>query len=208
MRYVKYLAELSTGLLGIFLTLTVLLLPGCLSTSSYVDPGYGKTAYSDIQPVAEKLHITLQVRHLKNGEPIKQDAQQARSLVESTLWTTGIFDLTDAPSAASLIVVINNVSEKAAVAKGFGVAASFGAIAARVTDYYSFSIEFTSPAGQQWQSDYEHALHTVVGNKTSLAGVEPTTPALGFATIVEQVVLNAVKDLQNQGLLLAQEIKQ
>ncbi len=183
------------------LSLTFLLLPGCMSTSSYVDPGFGKTAYSDIQPVAEPYRVALQVEHLKNGEPVEQGEQQASSLAGSTLWTTGIFDLDGSPSAASFVVTINNVGEKAAIAKGFTVAASFGAIGARVTDYYSFAVYYVSPAGKQWQSNYQHALHTVVGNRKSLEGVETTTPALGFATVVEQVLLKAVKDMQSEGVL-------
>lgn len=191
------------GLLGVLLALTALLLPGCMSKFSYVDPGYSEATYKDIEPVTEKYRLALQVKLLNNGEPVESGIRQARSLIESTLWTTGIFDLTDSPSAASLVVVINNVSEKAAVAKGFAAAASFGAIGSTVTDYYSVAIEYTSPAGTQWQSDYQHALHTVVGNKKPLQNIELTTPALGFATILEQVVLNAVKDLQSQGILSA-----
>lgn len=172
-----------------------------MSTSSYVDPGFAKTTYSDIKPVAEKYHIALHVQHLKNGEAVEQGLQQTRSLVESTLWTSGIFDFNNNASTASLTVIIDNVSEKSATAKGFASAASFGAIGAKVTDYYSFAVKYVSPASEQWQSDYKHALHTVVGNKKPPVDLQPTTPALGFATIVEQVLLNAVSDMQSQGVL-------
>lgn len=172
-----------------------------MSTASYVDPGYAKTTYSDIKPLAEKYRIALHVQHLKNGESVAQNLQQTRSLVESTLWTTGIFDLQHDAASAALTVVIDNVSEKSAAAKGFTAAASFGAIGSRVTDYYSFAIEYASPAGARWHSDYQHALHTVVGNKQVPADVEPTTPALGFVAIVEQVLLNAIVDMQSQGVL-------
>lgn len=172
-----------------------------MSTTTYVDPSYGKATYRDIVPVASRYRVSLNVQRLKNGEPIEQGKQQARSLVESTLWATGVFDLSQDPSAPSLLVVIDNFSRKSAAAKGFATAISLGAVGVKVTDYYNFAIEYVNPAGKRWRSDYQRALYTVVGNKKLPENAEPTTPTLGFATIVEQVMLNVVEDLQKQGML-------
>ena len=51
--------------------------------------------------------------------------------------------------------------------------------------------------------DYKHALHTTVGNKAApVENVEPTSLADGFGTIVEETILNFVKDMQDNGLLM------
>ncbi|MGI9288320.1 MAG: hypothetical protein ACR2P1_23245 [Pseudomonadales bacterium] len=185
------------------LTAIFLLLLGCMSSKSFVDPSYAKASYDDITPVASKYPVALDVRYKKHGEPFAQGNRQARSLVESTLWTTGVFDFSGNPAGASLKVVINNFTKSlGTTAQGASTSLSLGALGSNVTDYYEFSINYVDSAGTRSRTEYKHALHTTVGKrKAPVEHVSPTTSALGFATIVEQVMLNFVKDMQDQGLL-------
>ena len=100
-------------------------------------------------------------------------------------------------------VVVNNIADMgSAAAKGFGTGLTFGLAGSVVTDLYEISIEFSDGNGGNIRNDYKHALHTTIGNKKApLDGVAPTSPADGFGTIVEQTVLNFIKDMQDVGLL-------
>ncbi len=182
---------------------TIILLSACGSTTSYVDPTFGKASYDDIAPVATKYRVSLAVQYQKNGKPFAAGKQQARALVASTLTTTGVFDLVGDSSGSTLLVIVNNFTDKSSsVAKAFGTSLTFGAIGSTLTDYYEFTIEYVDANGEKLQVEYKHALHTTVGNKGApVEDAEPTSTALGFATIVEQVMLNFVKDMQNSGSL-------
>ena len=89
-----------------------------------------------------------------------------------------------------------------AAAKGFGSGLTFGLIGTTVTDYYEVTIVYTDESGAVTSKDYKHALHTTIGNeKAPIEGVLPTTLADGFATVVEQVLLNFITDMQKDGKL-------
>jgi len=185
------------------LTLITLCMTGCISPKSYVDPSFSKATYNDINSVSEKHATKVVVEFQRNGKTIESVNKEVRGHVERTLRATGIVSLTQQAAGVSVKVVVNNVADMSdAAAKGFGVGLTFGAIGTLVTDYYEIKIELDDGKGTKLTENYKHALHTTIGNKGApFQNVEPTTISDGFGTIVEQTILNFIKDVQAKGLL-------
>ncbi len=104
-------------------------------------------------------------------------------------------------------ITVNNVADLSeAAVKGFGTGLTFGAADSLVTDYYEITIEYGNGNGNgngsQFTQKYKHALHTTTGNEDApFDSVQPTTPSDAFGTVVEQTLLNFVKDMQAKGFL-------
>jgi len=105
-------------------------------------------------------------------------------------------------------VTINNVTDMSgAAAKGFGTGLTFGLAGSTVTDGYEVTVLLTNEKGEESTSVYHHALHTTIGNKSApFEGVSPTSATDAFATVVEQVILNFVKEMQSAGRFIDAQV--
>ena len=185
-------------------TLIVLVVSsGCVSTKSYVDPTYSKAEYGDLQSVAQQYDSNVTVQFQRNGKVFDKAHSELENHVLRSLRSTGVVNPVTDGDGTSIRVVVNNVANMGSAAtKGFGTGLTLGLAGSVVTDYYEISIEFSDGNGGTIRNDYKHALHTTIGNKKApLEGVTPTSPADGFGTVVEQTILNFVKDMQDSGLL-------
>lgn len=178
-------------------------LTGCISPKTYVDPNFAKATYNDILPVSEKYETRVAVEFQRNGKLFERANKEVRGHVERTLRATGVIAPSLENSKVSVKVVVNNIADIAeATAKGFGTGLTLGGAGSLVIDYYEVTIEFTDNNGKKMTEQYKHALHTTIGNKDApFANVEATTLSDGFGTVVEQVLLNFIKDMQSKGLL-------
>lgn len=185
----------------ISLCISLLISTGCVSVKSYVDPGFESVAYSDIKSPAARHQVVLETEFQRNGEHLPAVDSELRNHVERSLRATGVV-APEFGGTTVINVVVNNVADIAAArAKGFGTGLTFGAAGSTVADYYEISITMTVN-GREVKTDYEHALHTTVGNASPpFPEVEATTIADGFGQIVEQAILKFVKDMQSQNLL-------
>ncbi len=187
----------------VFLTIFVASLSGCISPKTYVDPSFSKATYDDINPVVDKYESEILVEFQRNGKLFERANKEVRGHVERTLRATGVITPSLEDANISVKVTVNNVADMGeAAAKGFGTGLTFGAAGSLVTDYYKITIEFTDSNGKKLTENYKHALHTTIGNKSApFNNVESTTPADGFGTVVEQTLLNFIKEMQAKGLL-------
>lgn len=188
---------------GLTIAIFVVFLSGCISAKTYVDPSFSNSSYEDIKPVEEKYQSDILIEFQGNGEHFSRGDAELRGLVERTLRATGIVLPGDPSSKYSIKVVANNIADAGkAFAKGFGTGLTFGAAGSLVTDYYEASIKFVDEDGTKHAGTYKHALHKTIGNKTApFENVEPTTPADGFGTVVEETILNFIKEMQEQDIL-------
>lgn len=182
---------------------SISILSGCISPKSYVDPSYANATYDDIQSSTKKYNANVSVEFQRAGKPLGGSADKTlQGHVERTLRATGIMVPTSEPSDISIKVIFNNIGESGAAGKGFATGLTFGAIGSLLTDYYEITVIFSESSGEEIKTNYKHALHTTIGNKKApFEGVEETTISDGFATIVEQVILNFIADMQTKGLL-------
>ncbi len=187
----------------IAILISITLLSGCISMKSYVDPAFGTASYEDIRPVNKRHDARVVVEFQRNGEVFDRAQAEAENAVVRSLRATGVINPV-AEGDIALRVVVNNIADMGeAATKGFGTGLTFGLAGSVVTDYYEISIQFTDVNGATVTHDYKHAIHTTVGNRAApMENVEPTSPADGFATIIEETILNFIKDMQDKGLLV------
>jgi hypothetical protein len=99
-------------------------------------------------------------------------------------------------------VTCNNIADIAAARmKGFKTGFTFGAAGSMVDDNYEILCVYNDGAGKEQKLSYQHAIHTWVGKKKPETDLVPTTPAIAFGRVVEDVMLNFMKDLQDAGLV-------
>ena len=187
---------ISMAFLSIFLS-------GCISPKTYVDPSFSNASYDQIKSVNKKYSSNVLIEFQRNGEHFSRADGELRGHVERTLRATGVITPGGDSSKYAIKVTVNNIADMGdAVAKGFGTGLTFGAAGSLVTDYYEATIEFVDENGAKHVGTYKHALHTTIGNKKApFDNVKPTTPAAGFGTVVEQTILNFIKEMQDKGVL-------
>lgn len=191
------------NILKLALSLVVALaLTGCIAPQSYVDPAFGKAAYTDITKVDQQYNVKVDIEFQRNGVAYPGANQEVRHHVERTLKATGVILPTPENSKIAIKVTMNNIADMDdAFAKGFGAGLTFGAAGTVVSDFYEIKIEYTDASGSVTAKNYKHALHTAIGNTDApVENVKPTDPAIAVGVIVEQIMLNFVKDMQDAGM--------
>jgi hypothetical protein len=185
---------------AMLVALMPLVLTGCISMKSYVDPGFAKARYEDLRKPAQPYAFKVVGKFERNGKHLPKVDKQLQGHVERVLRGSGLIVPAESASSGEIIVVVNNVVNTGqAAAKGFGTGLTFGLAGSLVTDYYEMRIMLNVNGKVIEKSGYKHALHSTVGNKKGPEGLTPTTPIAGFETIVEQMLLNALRDVQGDG---------
>lgn len=176
-------------------------LSGCISSRTFVDPSYGKVGYGDLARRAEPLKLRLVTQFQRNGQPLPGADPVLREQVERVLRVSGLV-VPAAEADGELRVTLNNIADLgAARAAGFGTGLTFGLAGNVITDAYEMQIVVNRGGKAVTKSGLKHALHTAVGNATLPAGVEVMSADAAFARVVEQMLLNALQDLQKGGEL-------
>ena len=97
---------------------------------------------------------------------------------------------------------LNNVGDvRDAAATGAATGLTFGLVGSLITDGYEMTVKLTINGKTVTKAGYKHAIHTTIGNRSAPPGLTPTTITAAFATIVEQMLLNALGDLEREGYL-------
>jgi hypothetical protein len=200
---VKYHEPLGVKIMKVISRLAVTVvscvgLSACITTRSYVDPQFHHVSYSQIARPAKPQVVRVDAQFERNGNPYPAVDGQLRQFVDQTLRGTGVFiPSPDVSNGAVVSVVANNIADiSAARAKGFGTGLTFGAAGSVVPDYYHVTFTYRDPSGNEHKHSYDHAIYTTIGHATPPVDATPTTPALAFEKVIEDVTLNFVKDLQ------------
>ena len=174
---------------------------GCLSTKSYVDPQFKKATYSDIAKASTQYKSNIEVEFQRNGEHFSKVDNELRTHVEKVFKATGVVEPTTDPAEFKIKVIANNIADlDEARRQGFTTGLTFGAAGSTVTDYYDFKIEYNK-RGTSKSYTYKHAIHTTIGNSPAPIPVEPVPLGEAFGKVVEDIILNFVKDMQRNGEL-------
>jgi hypothetical protein len=180
--------------------LLALSLTACLSMKTYPDPQFHGATIESIGKFNSVTKIRLEVIFQRNGKDFPRAVKQVRSLVEKALQTSGAFELSTDASAPVLRVTFNNVADMAdAAKKGFATGLTLGGKGSTVADYYEATIQFGT-GDSAVTKGYKHALHTTIGNADApIEGVVAMAPAAAFGVVVDDIMLNFIKDLKDDG---------
>lgn len=194
-----------SGKVALVLVFT-LLATGCLTTKSYVDPTLPDVKYTDLTRRSPGEKIAVNVEFQTNGKPKPEVSKAVLDKLVLTLRATGVFAdvITQAdPANDRLDVVMNNVADMGkAVGKGIGTGLTFGLAGSLVTDGYEFKATYRPVGKDPVVRNYKHAIHTTVGNKKGPPGLQPVPVGQAFDMVVEDLVLNLLRDLQKDGYLV------
>jgi hypothetical protein len=179
-----------------------LMLTGCISPRSFVDPSFPKVAYEDIKKRNEPLRLKLVVEFQRSGKPYPRADSTLRDNAERILRASGMVTPVADPSGGEIKVVVNNFGDVgSAFAKGFGTGLTFGLIGSTVTDGYEMSIFITANGKTISRTGIKHAIHTAIGNTSIPANIETFPINVAFEKVLEQMLLRALQDIQQSGEL-------
>lgn len=176
---------------------------GCINLKAYVDPGLSKVRYENLQQPGERVSIGALVEFQRDGQEYLPVTDSARTIVLRVLRDSKLFTEVYSGVATSdrqLEVVINNTGGST---KGSGTATglTLGAVGTATVDRYFITATYRGPGNQPTVMEYQHAIHTTLGNKAGPDGLEAVTIDAAFDKVVEEVVLLLLYDLQEKGFL-------
>jgi len=176
-------------------------LAACMpAMKSYPDPAFHKASYKDVTKADSPVPVKVEVQFQNDGTPKAASDSSLRAHVERTLVNSGVF-VPSATSSSQFKVVVNNVANRGdAVGVGIITGLSFGFSGGMVTDEYQFKIAYTAANGTKKDAFFRHAMHTAVGGVDLPQGFAPLTPEDAYSKIVEDAVLNFVKEYQTDQL--------
>ena len=179
------------------LVATAFLLTGCISTKSFVDPGYPKTTYEQIQRKPTPVKLELSTQFQRNGQPFPRADSTLKDNVERVLRASGAVTPVPAGGDGQIRIVVNNIADLGAAAgKGFGTGLTFGLVGSTVTDAYEMSFVITVGTDTFSRTSIRHAIHTTIGNATVPSGLEGLPAQVAFERVLEQMLLRALQDYQ------------
>lgn len=202
----RILIKLPFIFIGFILIFSML---GCGSLKSYVDPQYGRATYDEIIRRSEPYKLRIIVKFQRNGKHFQKFDSELLGHVESVVRTSGFATPVTEDMDGELKVIVNNIGNmKKAWAKGFVTSLTFGLIGSTVTDFYEMRAILSVDDKVIERKEYKHAIHTTVGLKNELEGLEPMSPSAAITKVIEQLILNFLEDAQNSGELLSYRVQE
>ena len=181
-----------------------LALTGCLTPKSFVDPSFPKVTYEDLKRRPEPLRLKVDVEFQRMGERFLRAETLLKDNTERILRASGIIVPAADQGEGAIRVVVNNTGDVGeARAKGFGTGLTFGAVGNTVTDRYEMSVTIVASGKTVTKTGIKHAIHTAIGNTETPPGLEVMLPNVAFERALEQMLLRALQEMQQNGDLAA-----
>jgi hypothetical protein len=180
-----------------------LILHGCITIHSYVDPQYHHASFGDLTRVEPPYALSIKVQYQVNGVDRPKADRSLLDHVERSLRASGVAVPYEGKGDADgeMSVIVNDVGDiKAAAAKGFGTGLTFGLIGSHVSDNYEVTVRLTQVGGVTEQK-YQHAILSTVGNASGPPGLTAVPLAMAVNQVADDIVLNFLKDMQASGNL-------
>ncbi len=182
----------------------IVALIGC-APKAYVDPNLPRVTYNEIESPQDPMSLRVSFDFQTNGKHNKRATKQVSQIVLETLNASNIFssvELLELSDEANLDIVMNNVADLGkAIGKGFVTGLTFGIAGSLVTDNYVFRAIYKTPGKEPVTLEYNHAIHSTIGNKRGPDGLKPMTLKEAIEDVTEQLVLNMLRDLRAGGHL-------
>lgn len=184
----------------LLISVIALTLIGCSSTPVfYVDQKYHSADYQDIKSVLVKRNVSITSEFQSNGNPVPSISGEVQSNAEKVFRESGIFSLTGMADI-SVRIVVNNVFDNAeALAKGFATGLTLGIAGSTVKDSYEITISMTVDNKKIASKLYSHAIYATIGNSKPPINTKQSSNA--FAEVMQNVILNFIRDMQTANLL-------
>ncbi len=187
-------------------SLGFLFLAGCMSqrfyASYYIDPKPPRTSYSDLVAPATPKAVYLVFDMYSAEGSFPEATRKIGPKIFNVLKDSGLFSSVSKVGSENIARIQISMRETAVLSghetkslpPGLtsGLAGSRGAIA------YTFTTHYQPPGMDVVKKVYPHAVHIVEGTNPVLGDASPMTASHAVDVMVEQVVLNFLRDLQKE----------
>lgn len=176
--------------------LCALLLAGCVSTETFLDPAASPLAYSEIRKSAAPPRLRVTAEFQRNGTPRPDVDGTLRIHAMQALARSGAMLPVVDGGEGEIRIVVNNVADLGdAVGRGVLTGVTLGLAGTTLVDRYEASATVTW-RGKTFHATARQALHTTIGRVDLPAGAQTLASDAGFARVVEQLTLRLLRDLQ------------
>jgi hypothetical protein len=175
---------------------------GCIAPKSFVDPSVQKVSYEQVKKTSEPLRLKLIVEFQRNGEHLPKADSTLKDNTERILRGTGVIIPVEERSVGEIHVTVNNTGDTgSAAAKGIGTGLTLGLVGSTVMDAYELTLSISVNGQTTTKSQIKHAMYTAIGNTTLPPEVETVPINVGFQRVLEQMILRALIEMQQDGSL-------
>ena len=196
---------LSWSALAVWPPLVLVLLSGCARPLMYhyVDTALPVVRIEDVKSVASPPPVQLLVEFRTRGSPNSTVTGLVKPVVFESVVKTGLFSqVSEAPVTGGrfLTIVIDNIALSGGAAMkeaGWNLAL---APAGSVTDGYICTTTYSAPGSKANTKTVRHAIHSTFANVEGPKGVLATTNREALTEVVQQLTLNALRALRQDGL--------
>lgn len=188
---------------AIFSVILSFVLSGCLGTTGYVDTKLQKVSYQDLRPGTKGAPVSLEFEFHTFGKFNGGATASTRENILEILEKSKIFSSVNRETLntpSRLKIIINNTGG-VSTSSGHVTGLTLGAMGTATTDYYEITATYNDNGKQPVVEEYRHAIHATIGNKRGPEGLTPMTLPEATDTMIEEVVLLFLHDLQKKGIL-------
>lgn len=180
-------------------------LTGCSTqqfhASYYLDPRPPQLGAADLKPAANRQPVYLVFDMYSVQGSFPEATRKLGPKVVRTLIDSGLFSSIASVGSENIARIQVSMRETAVLSghetKTLPAGLTSGLTGSRGAIVYSFTAYYQPPGGQAVKKVYPHAIHIVEGAGPELGDALPMTASHAVDTMVEQVVLSFLRDLQN-----------
>lgn len=175
---------------------------GCMTVKSYVDPALPAISNTQLPKVQQPQPVTVLFEFKTKGNNNVRATNELSGRVVAAVAQSGMFGQVSStvadPNGALLRITIDNIADtQGAVAKGVGTGLTLGLAGSLVTDNYVCTATYTMRS-KSFETTVRHALLSTIGNHSAPAGLTPMAPREAINQVVDQLVLHALAQLDNE----------
>ena len=171
---------------------------------SFLGASYPKVTYKEIQPRSAPLRLHLVVEFQRNGESFPKGDVPLKDYANRILVNSRVITPVEEGGEGEIRIVLNNIADPETVAVETAHSGlPLWMLGKTITDTYEMSVFVTTRGISASRTGIKHAVHTAIGNMAVPEAVETFHHKQAFARVLEQMLLQALKDMQRSGELNA-----
>jgi hypothetical protein len=182
----------------------ILFVAGCSSpmfyANYYADPKPRKTRYEDLKAVANPQPVYLVFDMYSAEGSFPEATRKLGPKIVRVLQNSGLFSTVSSVGSDNIARIQISMRETAIltghVTKTLPVGLTSGLVGSKGALVYSFTASYQPPGKEGVKKTYPHAVHMVEGTHPALGDAMPLTAAHAVDAVVEQGVLNVLRELQ------------
>ena len=174
-----------------------LVLSGCVTVKSYLDPAMPTVNYEELIRPAQPLKLDVTAEFQRNGDHIERSGRLLKEKVERVLLASGVIVPTLGSRVGEIHVVLDSLEDRdMAASRGVGAGLAFGPIGSSFQYAFEMSVTITVNGKTFTHDGLRHSVIKIDGSGAAPEGVKLTTLDAAVNKIIEQMLITALKEFQ------------